>query len=185
MKARTLLVAIGLMVQRMARSGRWAVLAAGFLMAALPQVVIGHGGELELSVSPDTIAAGEEVAVSGEGFVAGSRLELHLTGPNGDAHFGDVTADDEGAFREALRIPGDITPGIYLVRAEGVDREASAELTVGAMAGMPQAAPEALPERERANAWRAVALVLFLGLGIAGVALTRPGRPEVSTGPST
>lgn len=167
------------------RSGRGAALAAALLLAASPLAVLAHGGELELSVSPDTIAAGDEITVSGEGFAADAPLEIHLTGPNGDAHFEDVTTDGEGAFQESVRIPGDVTPGNYLVRAEGAEREASAELTVGAMAGMPPAAEEALPERERPDAWRAVAVVLFLAIGGAGLALARRVRPEVLARPAS
>jgi hypothetical protein len=184
MNAQSLLGAVRMAVQWAGRSGQRAALAAVLFLAASPVAVFGHGGELELSVAPDTIAAGDEVTVSGEGFVAATPLELYLTGPNGDAHFENVTADGEGAFTRAVRIPGDITPGIYLVRAAGAGREASAELTVGAMAGMPQATQRVLPGRERPNAWRTVALVLFLGLGIAGLALARPGRFDVSVRPS-
>ena len=144
------------------------------LLAATPFAAYGHGEGLELSVSPDTAAAGGTVTIGGEGFAANTPLEVHLTGPNGDAHFEDVTADNEGAFQDVVRIPGEITPGIYLVRAEGAGQEASAELTVGAMAGMAEATGTAVPERDRSNAWRAVTLALLLGVGIAGLVLARP-----------
>ena len=184
MNARSFLRALRMPAPRpLLVSGRPA-LAAALLLAASPLPVLAHGGELELNVSPNTIAAGDEITVSGEGFVAGTPLELHLTGPNGDAHFEDVATDDEGTFQEAVRIPGDITPGNYLVRAEGADREASAELTVGAMAEMSQPAGDAVPERERPTVWQAVALAIFLGIGIAGLALARRVRPEVPALPS-
>ena len=163
---------------RVSLSARWTALAAvSLLFAVTPFAAYGHGGALELSLAPDTVAAGQEINLSGEGFAADATLEVHLTGPNGDAHFDNVTADDEGAFTQAVQVPGTMTPGIYLVRVAGDDREASAELTIGAMAGMGQASPMALPERERPNSWRAVALALFFGAGIVGFALARPGRP--------
>jgi hypothetical protein len=148
------------------------------VLAATPFDGYGHGGALELSVSPDTIAAGEEVTLAGEGFAVDAQLEVHLTGPNGDAHFDTLTADDEGGFTRAVRIPADVIPGIYLVRVAGDDREASAELTIGAMAGMAATTRVLEPERERSNTWRAVALVLLLGVGIVGVILARANPPD-------
>lgn len=157
---------------------RWAALAVfSLLLAAAPFDGYGHGGALELSVSPDTIAAGEEATLAGEGFAADALLEVHLTGPNGDAHFENVTANDEGAFTQAVRIPATVVPGIYLLRVEGDDREASAELTIGAMAGMTETTGTLSPERERSNAWRAVALVLLLGVGSVGVIVARANPP--------
>lgn len=185
MNARSFLRALRMPAPRSGRSGRWSAPTVALLLSASPLAVLAHGGELELSVSPDTIAAGDEISVSGEGFLADAPLEIHLTGPNGDAHFEDVTTDGEGAFQESVRIPGDITPGNYLVRAEGAEREASAELTVGAMAGMPQTAADAVPERERPDGWRAVALAIFLGIGIAGLALARRVQPDVSALPTS
>lgn len=164
--------------------GRGFALAAAMLLALAPLPTRGHEGGLELSISPAEIAAGEEVTVSGEGFAANAPLELHLTGPKGDAHFGDVMADEEGAFTRPVQIPGDVVPGLYLIRAEGADQEASAELTVGAMVGMAAATEDVIPERDRSVAWQAIAIVLFLGLGVVGLALARPARPALLARPS-
>lgn len=152
---------------------------AATLLVLVSLSALAHGGELELTVTPADIAAGEEVTVSGEGFAASAPLELHLTGPNGDAHFDDATTDQEGAFTQVVQIPGDVVPGVYLLRAEGAEQEASAELTVGAMAGMTAPASEAAAERGRPVVWQTVAVVLFLALGIAGLALARPTRGAV------
>jgi hypothetical protein len=144
------------------------------LLALAPTSGLGHGGALELSLSPHDIAAGVEVTVSGEGFTANAPIELHLTGPNGDAHLGGVTADEDGEFSQEARIPGEVVPGLYLIRAAGGGKEASAELTVGAMVGMEHLAQEALPARERSGAWRAIAIVLLLAVGALGMVLARP-----------
>jgi hypothetical protein len=146
------------------------------LLALTPASGLVHGGALELSLSPDDIAASDAVTVSGEGFAANAALELHLTGPNGDAHLGGVTADEDGEFTQEVRIPGEVVPGLYLIRATGGGKEASAELTVGAMAGMGDPMREGLPERERSGAWQAVAVALFLGVAALGLALPQGMR---------
>lgn len=153
--------------------GRWLALVSAVLLALAPAASLGHGGELELSVSSSIIAAGDEVTVSGEGFAPGATLELHLTGPNGDAHFGDVKAADEGKFIHSVRIPGDVVPGFYLLRAESSAQEAFAEVTVGAMAGMTETISDGASERDRSIAWRSVTFLLFLGLGALGFVLVR------------
>lgn len=165
-------------------SGRQVALLMAVLLALTPASGLAHGGELELSVSPSDIAAGEEVTVEGEGFAANATLELRLTGPNGDAPLGDATANDEGEFTQTVRIPGDVVPGLYLTRAETPDQEASAELTVGAMAGMPEPITDGAPERDRSMIWQTVAVVLFLGLGVLGFALMRAADRRLLARPS-
>lgn len=160
-----------IVARRTSLCGRRFALVSAVLLALAPATGLGHGGGLELNVSPANIAAGDEVTVSGEGFAPSATLELHLTGPNGDAHFGDVTATEEGEIIYSVRIPGDVVPGLYLLRAESAAQEASAELTVGAMAGMAGAISDGPSERDRSMAWQSVALVLFLGLGALGFAL--------------
>lgn len=165
--------------------GRGFAMAVAALLALAPLQSRGHGGELELTVSPSEVAAGDEVIVSGEGFTANAPLEIHLTGPNGDAHFENATADDEGAFSRPVRIAGDVVPGLYLIRAEGAEQEASAELTVGAMTGMTAATADAFPERDRPLAWQAIAVALFLGVGAVGLLLARSARVGPRTRPAS
>lgn len=172
----SLFTSIRTVTQGAASAGRGVALVAALLLALGPLATRGHEGGLELVVSPAEIAAGDEVTVTGEGFAANTGLELRLTGPNGDAPLGYATADGAGAFTQPVRILGDVIPGLYLVRAEGTDEEASAEVTVGAMAGMAAEAEAIAPERDRSAAWRAIAVVLFLGLGVVGLALARPAR---------
>lgn len=169
---------------RAATVARGFALAASVLLVLAPLPSRGHEGGLELTVSPTEVAAGDEVTVSGEGFTANAQLEFHLTGPNGDAHFEKATADEEGAFTRPVQIPGDVVPGLYLIRAEGADQEASTELTVGAMAGMAATTTDVLPERDRALIWRTIAVVLFLGVGVVGIVLVRPTRPGIRAWPS-
>lgn len=166
-------------------SWRQRLLLVAFLLTLAPLTALAHGGALELTLSPNTLAAGGELTVSGEGFAANVPLELHLTGPNGDAHFGDVAANDEGEFTQTIRIPADVVPGLYLIRAAGSNQEASAELTVGAMAGMPQSAQQTPPARVRPPAQRAIALALFLGIVVAGFARARPARLAAAVRPSS
>lgn len=158
----------------------WVAVLAAVAMTiwthAAPPWAAAHGGASELEISEDQIAAGEELAVSGEGFTAGAAVALRLTGPGGDADLGSAVADDEGAFEQTVEIPGTVVPGTYLVRAEG-DREATTELTVGAMAGMAaEAAPE--PVRVRSVGWQAAALLLAGGIAVAGLALARTRSRE-------
>lgn len=165
--------------RRSSWAAAWLVVAA-VILALAPLPGLGHGGALELRVAPAELAAGDEMTVTGEGFTANGAIELHLTGPRGDSHFGTVTANDEGEFSQVAQIPGEVLPGIYLIRAVGAGLEASAEVTVGAMAGMSPASANAVAERERSLAWRIVAVALFLGLGAVGFWLTRlAGRGPV------
>lgn len=154
-----------------------AVVAVTISTHAPPPWAAAHGGALELEIPQDQIAAGEELAVSGEGFTAGAAVALRLTGPGGDAALGSAVADDEGAFEQTVEIPGAVVPGTYLVRAEG-DREATTELTVGAMAGM---AAEAEPVRVRSVGWQAAALLLAGGIAVAGLALARTPSREADS----
>lgn len=157
----------------------WTPLLALIFFAIAPAIGSAHEGGLELTVSPTDIAAGDIVTVSGEGFTASVAMEIHLSGPNGDAHFGDVMVDAEGNFVQKVTIPSNVLPGLYLIRATG-DREASAELSVGAMAGMAVSADELAAERSRSAAWKIVALVAFLGVAGFGTKISRPGRRTAS-----
>ncbi len=158
------------------------------ILISLPAPTRAHEGGLEITISPPEIAAGDEITVSGEGFPPNQPIELHLTGPNGDAHLANVAADDDGAFTQQIVVPGTIVPGLYLIRAEG-GQEATAELSVGAMPGMQAAAGETLPERERSPIWKAGAVIVLVVLGGMGLALAQsqgyssvprpaPVRPE-------
>lgn len=159
--------------RRRSGRGRGAIgLAAAVLVALGPAAAVAHGGALELTVSTDPVGAGEPLTVSGEGFGRNATVELSLTGPGGDADLGAAVADDEGAFEQAVTIPGTVVPGTYLVRAVG-DEEATAELTVGAMPGMAAAAAEAMPARDRSAAWTAIAILAAVGIGALGLALVR------------
>lgn len=152
----------------------WIMAAAVVTVLAMPVITLAHEGGLELTVSPTDIAAGDEINVSGEGFTPNQPLELHITGPNGDAHLGDVTTDSEGAFDQRIVVPGNLVPGRYLIRVEGA-QEASAELSVGAMAGMGEPEEETVPERVRSTVWQATAVAALLALAALGLALARLG----------
>lgn len=147
--------------------------AVVLLLVLAPATAWAHGSGLELTISPSDIAAGDTISVSGEGFLPGATVGLHLTGPNGDAHLGNVQTDDEGNFEQTVTIPGTVIPGLYLVRAQG-DREASTELSVGAMAGMTASTTEASAEHDRSALWKIIAVVVLLGVAGLGAAITRP-----------
>lgn len=152
-----------------------AAATVALLLVLTAITTLAHGGGLELTISSSDIAAGDTISVSGEGFSPGAAVALHLTGPNGDAKLGDVQTNDAGDFTQTVTIPGTVVPGLYLVRAQG-DREASAELSVGAMAGMTEPASTAAAERDRTSTWKIIAVVVLLGVAGLGAAIARPRR---------
>lgn len=151
------------------------VLAAAALALGLAASARGHEGGIELTVSQGNLAAGKQVTVSGEGFSPNASIALRLTGAGGDAELGTASTDAEGDFSQQVTIPGDMVPGIYLIRTEG-DEEASAELTVGAMPGMAVDTTAPAAERDRSAAAKAALVAAMVAVAALGAWLVAPRR---------
>lgn len=85
--------------------------------------------EAELEVAPETVEAGQEVTVTGSGFVPGETVAVTL---DDSTLLGEVTANADGEFSEGLLVPAATEAGEYTVTATGTDsgRTATADLEV-------------------------------------------------------
>ncbi len=74
-----------------------------------------------LDLGADTIAAGETVSVAGEGFTAGSEVEIVLT-TTGETVLGSATVGDDGSFSVDVTVPDDFGgDGVLFARGTGAD----------------------------------------------------------------
>ena len=161
------------------------VLAAGLVFSG---VVRGHGAVIRLGAQ--AVAAGDSLAVTGEGLGENAEITLALEGATGRVVFASLRGDVHGRFTTRVLVPAETPPGTYRVVATAGEDRATAELLVTQGSVEPAAAgpdglhaPEAataaeldLDRRrtplETALAW-GTALVL---LGLGGLLLRSGGR---------
>jgi LPXTG-motif cell wall-anchored protein len=130
-----------------------------------------------LTLSADTVRAGDEIEISGTGFWPGTRVELQLY-PE-PMHLGNMTADANGAFKGTLRIPADATVGAhYILVRSGTSKLASANLQVTAAAVDGGAGSGSSGDRLANTGSEAptFAVMMALGLLAAGLVLVRRRR---------
>ncbi|WP_022871908.1 alkaline phosphatase [Nesterenkonia alba] len=86
----------------------------------------------EVSVSPDEVAPGDTVEVTGSGFAADEQVRIEL-----NPELGTTEADDDGEIATEVTIPEDTEEGPHELTATGEDSGAtgSAEITVTAGEG--------------------------------------------------
>jgi len=96
----------------------------------IPTSSYAHGTP-QISVSPDTVAAGGQVTLSGETMGANEEFTISLEGLKFTAKLGEVKSDDKEAFKVQFTIPANAPEGVYNVKAVGKDGDTvTAELTV-------------------------------------------------------
>lgn len=146
----------------------------------------GHGESIRLGAQ--TVAAGDSLAVTGQGFAPRGEVTLALAGAALEAPLVTVLADASGRFAVTLRIPVGASPGVYRVVATAGEDRAEADLLVTEPARGPDvefvpAAPaeparaDAMPlERNRGHAGTAAAWGVAVLLAAAGFWLARPHR---------
>lgn len=111
-------------------------------------------GTTGVSVQPLTPKPGEVITVKGDLLGENSRVEVRLIGAGVDLDLGEVQADGEGDFTAQFRVPDDLKPGNYQVKAIGAKTATTAITVVGGAsaesASMEQPAPvlrvRSLPE---------------------------------------
>ncbi|MFB9071572.1 choice-of-anchor G family protein [Citricoccus parietis] len=94
-----------------------------------------QAGPVDLSVSPGTVAPGDEVTVDGSGFPPNTEVEVQLLDPEGNPVPGTettVTTDENGDFETTITVPEGTEPGDYDVVAEAGDETETAPLEVEA-----------------------------------------------------
>ncbi|WP_146341228.1 ExeM/NucH family extracellular endonuclease [Nesterenkonia sp. NBAIMH1] len=131
-------------------------------------------GDASVTLSPDTVTAGEQLTVSAGGYGPGEELLIAF-----NPELGEVPADEQGAAETQVTIPEETEPGTYTVEVTGQDSGiyGSAELTVTAPA--PTQVEEEQTDQQVVTLARTGATVggillgaiILLGAGAALVAL--------------
>ena len=120
------------------------------LIAALALVLVSlvagpalADGAKGVTVSPLTPKPDQVITVNGELLGPNSEVEVLLTGNGETVDLGEVKADEEGDFTQEFRLPADLRPGTYQLKATG-EESATTQITVtGAPAGGAEAGSEA------------------------------------------
>lgn len=90
----------------------------------------GHGAAIRLGAQ--AVAAGDSLAVTGEGLGENAEVTLVLEGVAGTRPLMTLASDAHGRFTIWIGIPGDIPPGAYRVVATAGEDRATADLLVTA-----------------------------------------------------
>jgi hypothetical protein len=71
-----------------------------------------------IALSTSTVQAGDDLAVSGDGFLAGEQVQVWILS---DPQLLDLTvADDDGAVSATVTIPADLEPGVHHIELRGM-----------------------------------------------------------------
>lgn len=153
-------------------------------------VVASGGGSVALAdgatvvaVQPLTPRPGDVILVKGDLLGPYSEVEVRVIGAGVDIDLGEVEADDEGDFKAEFRLPADLKPGTYQVRAIGA-RSATTQITVIGGAGAASAdTMEAAPVlRERPLPEAALLVAIFGVVAAFGLLIARTVRPGSAAG---
>jgi len=108
-----------------------ALLVTGTLLAGVP-VAVAHPGDTAIEVAPAEAEAGSTVAVSGEGFTAGTQVELVLRTAGGDEVLAGTAVDEEGHFATDVALDASLETRYYELSAVGPAENASQLVAVTA-----------------------------------------------------
>jgi hypothetical protein len=117
------------------------LVVAAIAWSLVASVVLGHGGEPEVEIDPESVVAGGRVEVAGENLADVKSVELVLVGAGSRTTLGTPEVDPEGHFTTNVTIPPETAAGPYVIEADGQDGPlASAALVVEAAEGASAAA---------------------------------------------
>ena len=129
-------------------------------LAWIPARALAHG-EPVIAVSPDTVAPGGKITLTGDKMGANEEFKITLEGLKFQAELGDAKADADEKFQLQFTIPTDAPQGVYQVKAVGEDGDTvTAELTITAKSTtsaesteqpMPSAEEDKTPRRRVPN----------------------------------
>jgi hypothetical protein len=144
------------------------------LVALAPGLALADGEAKGVTVSPLTPRADQTITVSGELLGPNSEVEVLVIGNGETVDLGEVKANKEGDFTQEFRLPPDLQPGTYQVKATG-EESATTQITVsggpaGTEAGEGSGVMGAEPEIERRPLGQAILLVALFGV-LAAVGL--------------
>lgn len=148
------------------------LLAAAIALAALLALNGGVAladGVKNVAVNPLTPRPGDVITVKGGLLGANSTVEVRVIGAGVDIDLGEVTADGEGDFTQQFRLPADLAPGRYQVRAAGAE-SAATEITVLATGATASATEPGMVEARERPLGQVIGLVALFGV-LAGLGL--------------
>ena len=166
-------------------------LAVVLLSLLAPQIDAHEKGVLKLATR--RLVPGDSVEATGQRFSRRATLRIELVGIADRTRLDEVRTDSLGAFRRALVVPANLSPGSYrvvVVAADG-DEVASVEVSVVARTSAPMSshvheenAPTARPlalARARSPLVTGGALALITLTFVTGVTLLRRSLAVEST----
>ncbi len=150
---------------------------------ALTNITALADGAKGVAVQPLTPKAGDVITVKGDLLGPNSTVEVRVIGMGVDIDLGEVDADANGDFSAQFRLPEDLKPGTYQVRATGAE-SATTSITVlgiggGAAGEGAMGAAPVLKERPLGESLLLVAVfgaVSAIGLVIARTAREKPAK---------
>lgn len=153
------------------------VLAIGIFVSASGSVALADGAT-GVAVQPLTPRPGDVIKVKGDLLGPNSEVEVRVIGAGVDVDLGEVETDDEGDFKAEFRLPADLKPGTYQVRATGV-KSATTQITVvgGAGAGSVDTMEAAPVLRERPLPEASLLVAIFGVVAALGLFLAHTVRP--------
>jgi len=99
-------------------------------LLVVPTRTVAHGAA-EITVTPDTVAAGGQITVKGTKLDKDADVKLSLEGLTYRASLGTAHTDADEGFEKQFTIPADAPEGEYQVKAVTEDGDAvSADLTI-------------------------------------------------------
>jgi len=114
-------------------------LLALMLLALAPALALADGAT-GVAVSPLTAEPDQTITVKGEVLGPNTEVEVRVVGNGEDVDLGEVQTNAEGDFTQEFRLPADLQPGTYQVRAIGEETATTTITVAGAPGG--GAAPE-------------------------------------------
>jgi hypothetical protein len=155
---------------------RWllALLFSGTLLFLLPSIALA---DPKVTVTPDKVAPGQTVTVSGSGWARFDQILVSFTDPSGNIiPIGVISADANGNFQQQIPVPTNVVPGTYQVDGNGEGGSVSVVMTILAPTPVP-APPTAVPSS---------ATPVAPTPAVAATATPVPGEPSPTfTVPST
>lgn len=146
-----------------------AIALAALALLALGVPAVLADGAKGVVVKPLNAKPGDTITVQGDLLGAGSTVEVRVIGAGVDVDLGEVKASAEGDFSAEFRLPADLKPGTYTIKATGAE-SASTQLTVvGGGAEAPAADMAEMPVRSRPLG-QALGLAALFGV-LAGAGL--------------
>ncbi len=132
-------------------------------------------------VSPLIPKAGDTITVTGAQLGGNSSVEVRVIGSGVDLDLGETKADTAGAFTAVFRLPVDLKPGSYQVRATGADSATTQITVVGGSTESPVTPMAEMPVRSRPFGQAILLVTIFGVLAGLGLFFARGAREAIAS----